>query len=231
MNTQQLQEDLVKLYLRLNGYFTTGLVIHSQDYGKNLTEVDSLAVRFPFHNQDDRDIQCSSYLQIPTDRIDIIIAEVKGGKEKIKHNTALIENKEAIKKVAKWIGVFDKDELNDIVDNLFEIFKPSDINTPENFKSLDIDSKSGKYVIRPIVFSMDRLKPKPNQSRYVYGQLMLDYIWLCLRPEEIRDTCSTIYNLNMWGHSLLPLIKYFKDENKKEVGNMNDLYKHFKLNN
>ena len=105
--------------------------------------------------------------------------------------------------------------------------KPTVINNPNEFQNITIHCKSGNYSIRPIVFCLDRPKPRINQSRFVYGQLILDFIWDCLRPIEIRQTSSTIYNYEMWGHSMLPLIKYFKDEKKNKVGNMKDFYKHF----
>lgn len=227
MTLQNIQEDLVKLFLRLNGYFTTGLVIHSPNYGNNQTELDTLAIRLPFHNQPDRVIECSEYLQIPNGTIDIIIGEVKSGTEAIQINSALRNDRNSIEKLLNWLGAFDGDEITAVIDNLQAAMATEEINTPDNFKCLSIQNKSGNYSIRPIVFSVDRPQPRRNQSRFVYGQLMLDYIWNCLRPETVRPTCSTIYNLNMWGHSMLPLIEYFKDEKKTSAGNMKDLYKHF----
>jgi hypothetical protein len=60
---------------------------------------------------------------------------------------------------------------------------------------------------------------------------MLQYIWNCFRPENIRKTCSTTYPLNMWGYKLTPIVEYFKDESKKNPGTAQDLYKHFKFKN
>ncbi len=211
---KDIQEDLVKLFLRLNGYFTTGLVIHSPSYGNNKTELDTLAIRLPYHSQSDRVVECSEYLQIPSGTIDIIIGEVKSGTESIQFNSALRDDKISIEKLLNWLGAFDRDEINSVIDDLQGAMATEVINNPENFKCLNIQSKSGNYSIRPIIFSVDRQHPRKNQSRFVYGQLMLDFIWHCLRPTEIRPTCSTIYDLNMWGHSILPLIQYFKDEKK-----------------
>ena len=47
-----IQEQLATLYLRLNGYFTTGYIIHTS---KNDIEgeLDIIGVRFPYHKQDD----------------------------------------------------------------------------------------------------------------------------------------------------------------------------------
>jgi hypothetical protein len=229
MKLQDIQEDLVKLYLRLNGYFTTGLIIHSPTLGRNQTELDTIAVRFPFHNQPDRLISCSEYLQIPKGTIDIIIGEVKSGGEQIQFNTALRNDRTSLEKLINWLGAFDTDEVNEINNMLQTALTPKPINTPDNFGNILFKGKSGNYSIRPIVFSLDRPQPKKNQSRYIYGQLMLDFIWECFRPDTTRQSCSTIYNLNMWGHSLLPIIEYFKDDTKVSVGNIQDYYKHFGL--
>ena len=69
-----IQEQLATLYLRLNGYFTTGYIIHSNE--KKITgELDIVAVRFPFHHQDDTEHNSSEFLEIPKN-IDLVIAEV-----------------------------------------------------------------------------------------------------------------------------------------------------------
>lgn len=223
---QGIQEDLVNLFLRLNGYLTTGLVIHSSAFGKNQTEIDIVAIRFPYHNQDDRIVECSEYLEIPNDTIDIIISEVKSGKEQIQFNRSLTENKNSIEKLIKWIGVIETEEIESVVNALYDILKPKDVNTPDNFNCHIIQTKIGNYSIRPIIFSLDRPKAKRNQTRFVSGQIILDFIWSCLRPTNERVSCSTKYNYNMWGHSLLPIVEYFKNEKRKSVGNMNDFYKY-----
>jgi len=227
MTRQDIQEDLVKLFLRLNGYFTTGLIIHSPTYGKNQTELDTVAIRFPFHNQPDRIVGCSEYLQIPIDTIDIIIGEVKSGMERIQFNAALRDDKTAIEKLVNWLGAFDADESIRVIDILQKALTPEQINTPANFKGFSFQSKTGNYSIRPIIFSIDRPEPKRNQARFISGQLMLDFIWECFRPEAIRNSCSTVYGLNMWGHSLLPIVEYFKDDRRQTVGTIDDYYKHF----
>ena len=76
MTKSELQEQLVRLFLRLNGYLTSGLIIHSSQKGNNKTELDIVAVRFPNHKQIDRRVECSKYMDYPTDSIDIIIGEV-----------------------------------------------------------------------------------------------------------------------------------------------------------
>jgi hypothetical protein len=72
-----IQETLVSLYLRLNGYFVSGFIVHaSRGVG---TEMDVLAVRFPKHQEPEREGQPCRYLAAPTDQIDFLLGEVKGG--------------------------------------------------------------------------------------------------------------------------------------------------------
>ena len=229
MTRSNLQEQLVKLFLRLNGYFTSGLIIHSNKKGNNKTELDILGVRFPYHKQIDRQVECSKYLDIPSHTIDIIIGEVKGLKAGINFNAALYSDKETIEKLVNWLGMFSNDQINQVQCDLQKILQPKQLSNSQKFNILEYTVDSINYTIRPILFCPDRPKPKNNQSRYVYGEILLGYIWECLRPEIFRDTCSTIYPTNMWGYDFTYLVEYFKSENKRTVGNMKDLYSHFKI--
>ena len=60
-----IQELIATIYLRLNGYFTTSFIIHSE---KNEIdgEVDIISVRFPGHDQEYTGHNSSKYLEIPT---------------------------------------------------------------------------------------------------------------------------------------------------------------------
>lgn len=58
-----IQENLVKLYLRLNGYFSTGFIIHSSENKIN-SEIDNISVRFPLHHQNDTEHNSSDYLNV-----------------------------------------------------------------------------------------------------------------------------------------------------------------------
>lgn len=49
VDRSDIQETLVSLYLRLNGYFVSGFIVHAV-YGVE-TELDVLAVRFPRHEE------------------------------------------------------------------------------------------------------------------------------------------------------------------------------------
>lgn len=229
MELRHIQENIVRLFLRLNGYFTSGLILHSANHGHNASEIDIMGIRLPFHNQEDRIIKSCEYLQIPNNTTDIVICELKSGKQRVQVNSALRNDVGLIKKLFNWIGAFDEDEMASNLNLLQKLFINQQINSPNDFKTLIINAKSGNYSIRNIMFAIDRPCPKRNQSRFIYGQLMLDYIWLCLCSDEKRPNCSTVYDFNLWDPLLFPLINYFKNERKKTAGNMNDLYEYFKL--
>lgn len=56
------QEALVKLNLRLNGAFVTGLTVHQTDLGKTRAEMDADAVRLPHNDAPERVVAPSTYL-------------------------------------------------------------------------------------------------------------------------------------------------------------------------
>lgn len=54
-----VQENLLNLYLRLNGFFITGFIVHSPELGKNRAEIDALAIRLPYNDEPERVIKPS----------------------------------------------------------------------------------------------------------------------------------------------------------------------------
>src|SRR5580658_7819091 len=71
----RMQEQLLSLYLRLNGYFVSGLIVHSPTPGENFTEVDLLGIRFPRSREPERQIDSDPLLETSTDLIDLVICE------------------------------------------------------------------------------------------------------------------------------------------------------------
>jgi hypothetical protein len=62
MRKSDVHEILTMLYLRLNGYFTTGLILHSPERGQARTDIDCLAVHHPYHRQSERGVGTSDFL-------------------------------------------------------------------------------------------------------------------------------------------------------------------------
>ncbi len=135
MDRSRLQEILASLYLRLNGYVTSGLIIHSGESGNVSSELDILGVRFQNHSQADRQVSSSDYLQIPSESfIDIIIGEVKGGSRKnsLQFNLSIRQSQTVRQKLLKWIGVFENDELEDLTTKLENAIATKEVNTSKD---------------------------------------------------------------------------------------------------
>jgi hypothetical protein len=219
MDRSDLQELLATLYLRLNGYFTSGFIAHAPE--NNLTEVDILAVRFPYNSEPEREVEPSGYLQIPDDRIDLLLCEVKGGRESLQFNRAMRNNLDGVAKVLHWAGMFDENDLESLIPEVYEAIQTKEINTPEKFIEVAVGDC---HLIRGVFFGPDRPAPKHNQARYVFGQEIVDFIFKCLCPKEQREDCGTRYNFGQWG-IYRDLVTYFKSQTER--GTIENVYKHF----
>jgi len=65
------QENLLALYLRLNGFFLSGFIVHSDVPGANITEVDALAVRFPYNAEPEREIGPDPLLELSKEHTEV----------------------------------------------------------------------------------------------------------------------------------------------------------------
>ncbi len=209
MNTTQLQEQLPALYLRLNGYFVSGFIVHAIPGGEqtNLTQVDALAVRFPHNAEPERGVLPSEYLQTSGDVTDILICEVKGGEEPLQFNRALRTNPAALRSVLRWVGAFTDTEIDTLVGPLKELLSPRETDHPDAFKTL---ACGGTYQLRGVLFALDRLAPRRNQPRYIDGEELIGHLWKCLREQAPRPECATRYDLGLWGpHE--EIVRFFKE--------------------
>ncbi len=125
LNKKQLHEGLVSLYLRLNGYFTAGFIVHSPIRNKNLTEIDFLAVRFPHSIEPERKVETAKELEAPNDRIDFLVCEVKGGKKKSpRFNRRLLRDPFALASAFRRAGLFPTQDVPKIVEKLIQKIQP-----------------------------------------------------------------------------------------------------------
>jgi len=113
-------EELVKLFLRLNGYFVVeNFIIHdgnSKDIDSinkiipQLTETDMLGIRLPFQNEKTGDLHIANHKKIVLNKplIDLIIIESKTGTtnkpNKTWKNDSRIDN---IKYIIRFFGLTD----------------------------------------------------------------------------------------------------------------------------
>ena len=78
------QEPFCFSYLRLNGYFVSSFIVHSPERGKNITQVDALAVRHAFNREPNRVVRSSGFLK--PKGTDLLVCEVKSRGEPLQFN-------------------------------------------------------------------------------------------------------------------------------------------------
>ena len=88
----RLQEDIVRLYLRLNGFFVTGFIVHSPIHGRNRAEIDALAIRMPHNSELEREIKPDQLLDLTNNYTDLVICEVKSLGKQLQFNRSLSAN-------------------------------------------------------------------------------------------------------------------------------------------
>lgn len=225
-----VQENLLKLYLRLNGYFVTGFIVHSPRFGRNRAEIDALAIRLPYNNEPERVIMPSAYLETTSDFIDLLICEVKSKGEKLHFNTSIYgsaESTEVVNSVLRWAGLLTEEEVHDLSPQVKAMLQPSN---PAN-QSIPTLLGPRNTRIRAILCSPERIKKRYNQPWFIHGQEIFNYLWKCFCPEYQPPKCSTIYDFSLWGNSYEPLVRYFKDRKRQgqTEGTIKDLYRYLRI--
>jgi hypothetical protein len=217
MKKSEIQEILASLYLRLNGYFVSGLIVHAPD--GNRTQVDAIGVRLPYNSEPEREVNPSEYLQIPKGITDIVLCEVKGGHEPLQFNDAVRQDA-AIRSVLRWIGAFEEDEVANLVQPVREMLTPRNPESPNTFRKLA--SKDGRYQLRLLLFAPDRPAPRGNQTRYVHGEELVGFISRCLRAQSVRSRCATQYDFGLWGALYEPIVRIIKIAHRDPM--LGDIY-------
>lgn len=220
ITVSDIQEALVTLYLRLNGYLSSSFIVHaSQEEGRQSlrTEIDILAVRFPYNEEPAREVQPSEYLGISNEFIDIIIAEVKSGGQRLQFNSRLREF-ENLYSVLQWLGAFHSFEIDEIIHELMPQLQPRETNSPDSI--IEVTKPFGRR-IRAILFHVDRKAPTRNSPFFIGSSELMSFISNCLLPNEPREECQTRYDFTSWGPIYEPIIRYFKEN--QEIGTVEDV--------
>lgn len=221
-----IQENLVKLYLRLNGYFTTGFIIHSNKNKIN-SEIDNISIRFPHHNQNDTEHNSSEYLSV-SKNIDIIISEVKSKGMKLQFNKPLHE-KDCIQnwhKLLSWIGVFNSSQIDTISNEIIDLIKPRENSKLKDFRTIEnIKTDFGLVNLRAILFSPEKTSNNSSDKIINWTEIN-DFIWLCLCPNEQRQNCGTTYDVTAWNIEFEKIVKVYKSRQKEQnkFKNIDELY-------
>lgn len=217
----KLQEDLVRLYLRLNGFFVSTFIVHSPNPGENYTEIDALAVRLPFSSEPEREIGPHDLLNLSTSHTELVLCEVKSNGRKLRFNPALVGRPSTVTTVLRWSGLFENSEIESLAKDVSDALLPKN-QSPESPPT--VFGPRGVR-IRALLFSPERNNRYPEtEPWYIEGPAIMDYIWQCLCPQALRPFCATNYDLHVWG-SHEPIVRYFKERVAEDgPGNMRDLY-------
>lgn len=215
----RVQENLLSLYLRLNGYFITGFIMHSAKRGQNLTEIDLLAVRFPYNTEPERQVGTDISLETSNDAIDLAICEVKSRGQQLQFNRTLLASPDRIAGVLRWAGVYQEQEIVELA--------------PQVLKALSTDNQFSAEIpcivgprqtrIRGLLCCPELNSRRNNQPRFLTGATILGFISRCLCPTEQRSTCATRYDFSLWG-PYEDIVRYIKSTDPEDFGTINDLY-------
>jgi hypothetical protein len=230
MDKSDVQEILVHLYLRLNGYFVSGFIVHAARGVK--TEIDILAIRFPKHEEPEREIGCSGCLKIPADKIDFLVGEVKGG-QKVKFNSRFRGNQNAVRSVLQRFGAFDDDEICQAVTKIPGLLDPGNFRNSRSFPSMELKCStclsSQLANLRFILFAPERRRAQNEQECYIMQDDMIDFIWKCFRPDQVRENCAVRYNFELWGPPFAEIVGCFKDKKRRDHPTLDDIYAAYKV--
>lgn len=215
----KLQEDLVSLYLRLNGFFVTGFIVHSPIHGHNQGELDGLALRLPFNSEPEREIGPDSLLKLSTKHTDLALCEVKSKGQQLRFNKALTDSPNAVGTVLRWSGLFENSEVDDLCGVLRDALSRQ--GTPAGTAPTIIGPRGVR--IRGLLFSPERKSRRSNQPWFVTGPEIMQYVWQCLCPPTPRTSCATTYDFQLWGNHE-PIVRYFKSVGTDGPGDIDALY-------
>lgn len=211
-----VQELLVTLYLRLNGYFTSGFIVHSPWKGKNRTEIDVLGVRFPNNAEPERQVTTAQELDPSKSLIDVVIAEVKSKGRELQFNEALRTSTASVASVLRWVGLYEEDEIPKLAEQLLAVLAPGKASSE---KPPSVDGPRGTR-IRGLLFSPERPSLQPGEPWFVAGEHVFSQIWKCLRPSAPRAECAVKYNFGLWGPGLEPIVRFFKSKKGQGPGDL-----------
>jgi hypothetical protein len=220
MRKAETNEALTVLYLRLAGYFTTGLVVHSPDWGLNRTEIDCLAIRLPHHEQPDRGVKCPSFLALRDGETDLLICEVKSSAQALRFNERLYRDPEALPYVLRWAGVFPEDAaIARAADRLRPILQTGVSAALASEGALEAGVR-----VRGLLSCPPGMEAELPNAWCLWGSEILRFAHECFNPPERRTDCSTRYPFGQWGGWLAPIVDYIKDCDAQTQPTLEGLY-------
>jgi hypothetical protein len=216
-----VNEALCALYLRLNGYFTTGLIVHSPEWGNNYTEIDCLAVRHPNHIQPDRQIGPAPFLAIFDDRVDLLICETKSVPTEVAFNKRLWSEPVVLERVLQWAGILPNGDIPRVTEQLRPL-----LHEGLNARNAKHGVLAAEIRVRGLLCCPPATEEEIPTGWCLIGSEILRYANECFNPTIRRDTCSTRYDFKLWGSFLAPIVDFLKNQQPGTVPPLEDLYEH-----
>lgn len=218
-NRSRAQEELLSLYLRLNGFFVTGFIVHSPVHGQVKTEIDVLAVRFPYNCEPERQVDPDPNIETSDQLVDLVICEAKSKGQQLQFNDKLLKDTSRIVSLLRWAGLHQESEIQVLAPQICSKLSPTDPPGRE------IPTVPGprKTRVRGLLCSPERDKRRDDQAWFLPGSAMLSYISTCLCGYQ--PTCSKTYDLHQWG-PYEKAVRYFKERGSGNHGTMKDFYAH-----
>lgn len=222
MRKSDVHEALAALYLRLNGYFTTGFIVHSPEWGEAHTEIDCLAIRHPHHEQPERELKTADFLNTGEKMIDLLLCEVKSCPDQLSFNEPIRTDPEALRAALRWAGVFTKAQV---------------ISVANRFQPLLQDGVSAKEACAGVVEGSCRVRPllccppyaEVSVDRWcLTGSKIFCFADQCFNPPKRRVSSSTRYNFQQWGYPFTPIVQYLKDPGGPKQKTLDGLYERLK---
>ncbi len=208
-------ELLARLYLRLKGFVVTNLIIHSDVPGSLRSELDIVAIKMPFHAQNFRQVAAKDYLETSSDRIEIIIGDVKNyiSLKAVQFNKGLRSDRESIAQLISRLGIYETvdQEKIELFDRYLNIHRDRSLN---GFASYEEDLPLGKFTIKFMFFCPSLPAWNGNGFKYIHGDEMIEFAWECLNEASAVQTCSRRYDFGRW-NELESYVRFFKGKAEK----------------
>jgi hypothetical protein len=205
MRKSDVHEALAALYLRLNGYFTTGLILHSPEWGQTQTDIDCLAIRHLHHSQDGRNLGTAEFLDDSEKVTDLILCEVKGDPNQLRFNKPIRTEPEALHATLRWAGIFDDTQIESVVVRL-QLLLQQDVALGTARDGV----LEGRFRVRALLCCPTLACTVPDRW-LLTGDEIFDYVGRCFNPAEPLASCSTRYNFQQWGYPLTPIVQWLKE--------------------
>ncbi|RWD02076.1 MAG: hypothetical protein EOS58_22695 [Mesorhizobium sp.] len=218
MRFDELNVALATLYLRLSGYFTTGLILHApRKGGQNKGEIDCFAVRHHLHDQAARAVEMPPFLDIREGQIDLILCEVKSRNPEFNKS---LQDPMNLGDALRWAGLFPHGDIDAVARRLIPLLD----------QGADKDAAregivEGNVRVRPLLCAPP-LSEGDVKSWCLTGTELFRFLEQCLDPAMAPATCSRRYSYGLWGNAYADIIEWFKTKKRSVPATWDELYAH-----